>query len=121
MQEAISKVKAEMDKEKQHPYIQVVGEFLLSHITNNPNDAEKILAQDKTIMKSLDAMKKVAEKSKVRNVAVLTPQQGFEVVLKYFGITASPDIPVISAGSIITTAKQSNVSSDFDVSLDDFL
>ncbi|MDF2790463.1 MAG: hypothetical protein K0S80_3564 [Neobacillus sp.] len=118
MEKAIEKIKAEMDKEK-NPYVQVVGEFLLNHLDKNPNDSEKIRAADKTILKSLEEMRKVASKKKVNNVAVLTPEEGFAVVMKYFGITGQPlafDIPVASP-----VPMPSAPVADFDVKLDDFL
>jgi hypothetical protein len=114
--EAIAKISVEIQKEK-NPYVQAVGGFLLQHLDKNPQDAEKILVQDKTILKSLDAMKKEAEKKKVGNCAVLTDAEGFAVVLKYFGIDGQvvlPEAPV----PVPTTSK---TSSDFDVKLDDFL
>jgi hypothetical protein len=120
MQKAIDKIKVEIDKEK-NSYVQVIGEFLIGHLEKNPGDAEKILAADKTIWKSLDEMKKVAEKKKVGNMAVLTPVEGFGAVLKYFGIESKPlafDVPV----AIPETAVSEPASStEFDVKLDDFL
>lgn len=86
LKKAIEKIKSEMDQNKNSTYIQVVGAFLLKHLKENPGAAEKVLVQDKTIAKSLDEMRKAAEKKKVGSCAVLTDQEGFEVVLKYFGI-----------------------------------
>jgi hypothetical protein len=117
MQEAITKIKAEMEKVK-NPYVQAVGQFLMSHLEQNPQAAEKILAQDKSIIKSLDAMKKEAEKKKVGNCAVLTDAEGFAIVLKYFDIKGQvkvPETPVL----MDTPSKAS--SSDFDVKLEDLL
>lgn len=118
MQKAIDKIKAEMDKEK-NPYVQVVGEFMLGQIEKYPEAAEKVLATDKTILKSLEEMRKVASKKKVGNVAMLSDAEAFEVVLKYFGITGKPlafDVPVMAP-----IATPSAPATDFDVKLDDFL
>ncbi|MBO0962364.1 hypothetical protein J1P26_21915 [Neobacillus sp. MM2021_6] len=118
MQKAFEKIKAEMEKEK-NSYVQVVGEFMLQQIEKYPEAAEQILAKDKSIMRSLEEMKKVASKKKVGNMAVLTPAEGFEVVLKYFGITEKPlafDVPVAPP-----VPKPSALATDFDVKLDDFL
>lgn len=89
IKKANSKIGSEMLGKKDNPYIQVVGGFLLKHLENSPSDAEKILNKDKDIAKSLDVMKKAAEKKKVGNVAVLTDEEGFKVVLEYFGIGAT--------------------------------
>jgi hypothetical protein len=93
------------------------------HLERNPQDAEKILAADKTILKSLDEMKKAAEKKKVGNMAVLTDAEGFSVVFKYFGIEGKPtifnyfDTPV--ATPELEPSKASSRS--FDVKLEDLL
>jgi hypothetical protein len=118
MQKAIAKIKAEIDKEK-NPYVQVIGQFLLRHLEKNQQDADKILATDKTILKSLDEMRKVAEKKKFGNCAVLTDAEGLEVVMKYYGINGQPlafDGPV----SQLVPMPSAPVT-DFDVKLDDFL
>ena len=86
LNKAIEKIKGEMDSNKNNSYIQVVGEFLLQHLQDNPSNAEKIVQVGKTIGQSLNEMKKAAEKKKVGNCAVLSDQEGFKVVLEYFGI-----------------------------------
>lgn len=85
-----------------NPYVKVVGEFLLKQLEKNPAAAEKILAENKTIMKSLDVMKKEAKKNKVGDCAVLTDEEGFAIVLDYFEIEEPEE-------------------DDFDVSLEDLL
>lgn len=113
---AIEKIRAEM--KTTNPYTLVVGNFLLQHLESNPEAAEKILVQDKTIAKSLEAMRKVAEKKKVGNVAVLTDAEGFAEVLKYFGIDGQP-VKVEASGA--PSAKPERPTDEFNVSLDDFL
>lgn len=117
--EAIDKIKAEMAKEN-NPYVQIVGQFLLNHLKQHPEAEKQVMAKDKTIMKSLDEMRKEAEKSRVGSVAVLSDDQGFAIVLKYFGIDGKPDgkgpAAPVKAGE---PAKEAVPS--FDVKLDDFL
>lgn len=85
MQATIEKLNAEIQNSK-NPYVQVVGNFLIDHINSYPTSAEKILDADKSIVGSLQEMRREAEKVKVDNCAVLTDQQGFAIVLNYFGI-----------------------------------
>ncbi|WP_284641210.1 hypothetical protein [Paenibacillus silviterrae] len=85
LNKAVEKLNTEIEKENK-PYVTAIGNFLLQHLQSKPHDAEKILSQDKSIVKSLDAMRAVAEKNKVGNCAVLTDQEGFAIVLNYFGI-----------------------------------
>lgn len=112
--EAVLKLRNEIEQSKNNPYVQVVGSFLLDHLEHNPQDAEKIMTVDKTTTKSLDEMQKAAAKKKVGICAVLTDQEGFGIVLKYFGIDSAVNIPVPAAVS-----QKSKV--DFDISLDDLL
>lgn len=117
---AIAKIQAEMEANKNNAYVQVVGEFLLQHLATNPQDAEKILNQDKTILKSLEEMCKVAKKKKVGNCAVLTDQEGFGVVLKYFGIDTKPKMQANSSEQQVTVQHKAPAV-NFDISLDELL
>lgn len=110
MEQAINKIKSEMNVNPDNPYIQVVGQFLLDRIRTHPADAEKILNTEKTILKSLNEMKKFAEKKKVGNCAVLTDQEGFEIVLKYYGIDSEA-----------STAPVRSSDDTFDIKLEDLL
>jgi PcfK-like protein len=117
LNEAVEKIKSEMTKNNNNPYIHVVGNFMLEHLQEHPEDAEKVLTKDKTIVKSMDEVRKAAEKKKVGNMAVLTDQEGFKIVLGYFGIK---DITVGPAARKITPVM-APMEDDFDVKLDDFL
>ena len=115
--DAINKLRAEMDNNTNNPYIQAIGEFLLQHLETNPGAAENIISTDKTILNSLDEMKKAAEKKRVGNCAVLTGQEGFEIVLKYFGIDAVAPAKVILSNE----KKMAPGDVDFDIKLEDLI
>lgn len=117
LNKAIEKIKKEMDSNKNNMYIQAVGSFLMQHLDLNPGAAEKILAAGKTIANSLNEMRKVAEKKKVGNCAVLTDREGFEVVLNYFCISNKP----IDVGATKIIPEIKSTKKSFDVSLDDLL
>lgn len=127
MEQALTKIRTEMDANKDNTYVQVVGHFLVLHLQAHPEDADKILAEDKTIAKSLDAMRTEARKKSSGNTAVLTDTEGFAVVLRYFG--AAGEVPtrngVALAADVLAVNKHpipaSRQPSDFDVKLDDFL
>ena len=122
LQKAVSKVRAEMTANKTNQYIQVVGEFLIQHLTARPEDAEKVLNPDKTIAKSLGEMRKEAEKKKVGNCAVLTPSEGFNFVLKYFGIkgkSAANNVP--APMPVAAPAEPIKETPSFDIRLEDLL
>ncbi|RJQ25544.1 MAG: hypothetical protein C4589_11130 [Peptococcaceae bacterium] len=117
LENAISKIRTEMNQNANNPYIQVVGGFLLQHLETCPVSAEKIMATDKTIAKSLDEMRKVANKNKVGNCAVLTDAEGFAVVLKYFGIEEAR----VSIPTPVPALPPVAPVPDFDVKLEDLL
>jgi hypothetical protein len=105
MHAAIEKLNDEIQKNN-NPYVQVVGQFLIGHINANSSSAEKILADNKTIIGSLDEMRKEAEKVKVNNCAVLTDQQGFAIVLEYFGIDSAVTLKTIEKQTLKPKVKQ---------------
>ncbi|WFD11992.1 Cas9 inhibitor AcrIIA9 family protein [Tepidibacter hydrothermalis] len=109
---AIKKINTEIKKSKNNSYVKVVGEFLLEHLNANPEAAENIMNTEKTITKSLDEMRKAAVKKKVGNCAVLTDQEGFEIVLKYFGIDTKLDTK---------STEDAKTDIDFDVKLEDLI
>lgn len=116
---AVSKIKTEIDGSKNNPYIKVVGDFLLRHLEADPGAAEKIMAADKTIAKSLDAMKAEAKKKQHNGMAMLTDAEGFAIVLKYYGIKGT-----VASSPVAQTPLRIDPPapiSDFDVKLDDFL
>jgi hypothetical protein len=123
IKKAIEKINSEMEKDKD-PYVQVIGNFLLDYINKNPDSSEKILSENKTIAKSIDEMASVAKKKAVKGRAMLTDQEGFQIVLKYFGV--NEDIPVTipiakEAGTPIITLEKKKTVIDFDVKLEDFM
>jgi len=120
LEKAKSKIQTEMDQNKTNPYIQAVGGYLLGYLTENPSTytADKILANDKTIAKSLDAMRTEAQKKKVGNCAVLTDAEGFAIVLKYFGLEPTAVTPKQPPAQAPRPAVN---QVDFNISLDDLL
>ncbi len=121
-QDAVLKLKNEIGQSKNNSYVQVVGNFLLGHLDQHHEDAEKIMAEDKTIVKSLDKMRDEASKKKVGNCAMFTPEEGFAIVLQYFGIGSAVTISAPVAATIqkpVATPKKSEI--DFNVNLEDLL
>ena len=124
LEQAIAKVRTEMTQNNADSYIQVVGGFLLDRLDKNPQEAEKILVADKTIAKSLDEIWEVAKKKLSKNCAMLTPQEGFTIVMKYFEINAIfSEVPVTSAPAPVPAPLRppKPLDNDFDISLDDLL
>jgi hypothetical protein len=109
---AVEKIRDEMVANN-NTYVRVVGDFLMKHLERHPEAAEKILAEGKTIRGSLSAMREEARKHQVDGCGVLTDEEGFAVVLRYYGI-------VSEAASMPAPAPSKKVSK-FDVDLDELL
>lgn len=121
---AINKLKAEMDKENKDVYVKVIGDFMLQYLDKYPEASEKILAEGKTIVNSIDEMAKMARKKAIKGRAMLTDQEGFEIVLKYFGIEASSTpggVSVVKEIKVPAPKEKANSDVDFDVKLEDLL
>lgn len=82
----VEKIRDEMAANAKHPYIQVIGDFLLQYIDDHPEASEKILTKDRTIKGSLNAMQSEARKKQVDGCAVLTDAEGFGIVLNLPGL-----------------------------------
>lgn len=122
LEKAIEKIKAEIDGNKNNPYIKVIGEFLLQHLALHNGAAEKVLQEGKTIKGSIDEMKKVAKTKAVDGCGMLTDQEGYGIVLKYFDIKFAPitvtQMPTeaIKAQAPVVQSKKSGI--EFNVELD---
>jgi hypothetical protein len=109
LQQALQKLQAEITGNPKNSYVQAVGGFLIKHVQSNPKNAALFIAEGKTIAGSLEAMKTEAQKKKSGNVGVLTDEEGFNIVLKYYGVKVPETVP-----------PQATAAS-FDASLDDLL
>ena len=108
MEEARKKIEAEMAKAAANAPLQHLGRLLLQHLRTNPGAAPAILTKDKTLAGALDKMRSEAQHHKTGNVGVLTDEEGLNIALNYFGVTATAPA---------TAAPRST----FDVKLDDLL
>lgn len=108
LKEALEKLQVEITAHPKNKYAAVVGGFMMDRIRDHPEDAEKVMVEGKTIAGSLDAMKAEAKKNQANGVGVLTDEEGFAIVLGYYGIIR-PQPEAIPAPR------------SFDVTLDDLL
>jgi len=126
LDKAIAKIKAEMDGNNAIPYVKAVGQFVLQYLTMHPETAEKINAEGKTVAGSMKEMETVARAKKSGSMAVLTPDEGFGIVMKYYGIE-DKGTPIVKAGPVVTApfsppaAPPAAPAKSFSVSLDDLL
>jgi len=82
MNKAIEKINKEIEANKDNRAIKKVGEFILEQMSEV--NAEKILVEGKTIKGSFEAMKTHAKTMAKNGYAVLTDEEGYEQVMKYY-------------------------------------
>lgn len=117
LESAIDKLKTEMQQNQNNGYIQFVGQALIDYIKDIPSAAAAIMADGKTIAKSLNVMSTEAKKKPgIGNMAILTPDEGMKIVLQYFGIAA----PAINTSKDLKPETQKD-SNNFDINLEDLL
>lgn len=85
VEKAIEKIKKEM--EKGTPYIQAIGNYVLTQIEVNGEAAKEVAYGKKTLKDALENVKGEARKQAVNNCAVLTDEEVFKIVAKYYGFT----------------------------------
>lgn len=116
LQQALQKIQAELAEKPKDKYVQVIGSFLMDHVRNHPDHAPFILVEGKSIAGSLNAMKEEARKNQSNGVGVLTDEEGFAIVLKYFAIEAAKE-----PAAVVVSAAISPTVPTFEATLDDLL
>lgn len=114
---AIAKIDAEIEKEKGNRILEIIGEFLINLVTANSDAAEKLLDEKKNLKGAYKAMRNEARKYQKDGCAVLTDDEGFEVICGYYGLEYH------SGGGKIVPEKASGVkaATALDIELDDLL
>lgn len=101
MEQAVNKVKAEIEQAKDNPTIQGIGKYLLQLLEVNPAAAEMVIAEGKNISKAAAAAKSAFQKRAVNGMAMIEDEEVYKEVRKYFGIQAdavpAPAVPVTAA------------------------
>lgn len=86
IQAALQKIQKEISDNGKNLWYAYVGGELIKFVRANPERAELFVSADKSIKGAFDALRKAAEKVKVGNAAVLTPDEGMAIVMEYYGI-----------------------------------
>ncbi len=114
---AIAKIDAEIEKEKGNRILEIIGEFLINLVTANSDAAAKLLDEKKNLKGAYEAMRNEARKYQKDGCAVLTDDEGFEVICGYYGLEYH------SGGGKIVPEKSPDVKAvtALDIELDDLL
>ena len=78
---------AEEIKGKDH---MIPFEEYLTGICTTDAVAEKILNEKKSLQGCFDNMKRIASTRKTGNFAYIPPEEGFEIIRKYYGLDEAP-------------------------------
>ncbi|MEG1497724.1 MAG: Cas9 inhibitor AcrIIA9 family protein [Clostridiales bacterium] len=92
LQEAIKKINDEMQKTPENTYTEVIGHYIIDHITNV--NAEHVLDKDKTLNQLLSNITATAKKQAKNNIAVLADAEVFAMVDDYFGLGVVADAKI---------------------------
>ncbi len=93
-EKAIEKINAEMQKNPDNQYIEIIGQYIIDKCESDAA-AEKVLAAGKTLSGCLDKIKAAAKKKAINGVGVVTEDEAFAEVNKYFGFTEKPKETVV--------------------------
>jgi len=104
--QAINKLRQEIEENRDNLYINYVGNYLVDYITRNNQYSEKFMNEEKTIKGSLEYMKTKAKAQAKNGMAMLTPEEGFEVILDYYEIKPATKLKVVG------TQKKVDISLD---------
>lgn len=97
MQEAIKKIREEMERNKGDLFTVETGKYVLTQIETNKEASKKISAGTKTIAGALAYLQGEAKKrAKSGDTCVMmTNSEGFEIMSKYFGFENIQDEMVV--------------------------
>lgn len=91
LQQALQKLQKEIGDKAKDSIVQHIGSYMLNYVRSHPEHAAFVLADGKDISGSYKFMEAEARKASTR---VMTDQEGFNLVLKYFGIPVQEAKPV---------------------------
>lgn len=123
---AIAKINAEMQKNANDPYTEIVGHYVIDRCLDEAC-AKKVMEEKKTLRGAMGNVMERAKKARGGNVAVLTPADVFGAVDKYFCFepNAAAQMSAIAAagGTPVEQPKpkQEERASDTILNLEDFL
>ena len=126
MQDAIQKINAEMQENPNDSYTEIIGHYLIDRAGADPAAAERILQKGKTLRQAMKEVQ-IEAKAKIGNgagVSVMTPEQVFDVIDQYFGLTKDLVACYRSlglGGAALPVQSVAEPAAAVDIDLDDFL
>lgn len=121
--DAIQRIENEIDSEKSNPNIKVIGEFMIRYIQQNPSAADVVCTNGKFLSGAYKAIEDYAKKKpRHGNCVAVSPDEGFEQVLIYFGIEHNPHTGAVIQSKFLSGAESAEKAQmDFTLDLVDLL
>ena len=85
---AIEKINTEMQKRPDDLYMEIIGHYIIDRCGADEACEKKASDEVKTLSGAMTAVRNAAQKKAVSNCAVLTPDEVFSNIDKYFGFPA---------------------------------
>lgn len=122
-EQAIDKIRDEMAANAKDGAMSVTGEFLTMLLQAQPEYADKIMADKKTIKGAMAAMRDEAAKHKNGNYACIDYFTGIRCVLAYYGLPEMQNcqIMALTTAAIVPEVTQPTVKADDDLDIDALL
>ena len=112
LEQAIAKIKAEMESDKTNGNMQGAGELLIEYLQGHPDAASAVMKDGVTLKKAYQALHDEARRRAAgKSSCYMRDADGLGIILEYFGIKA--------AGG--TAEQEKPGAGSFDVNLDALL
>lgn len=122
---AFEKINTEMQKRPDDLYMEIIGHYIIDRCGADKTCEKKASAEEKTLTGAMAAVRNAAQKKAVSNCAVLTPDEVFSNIDKYFGFPADGGARERATASVsgVSVSAQAVPTAPAAVSLDlsDFL
>lgn len=107
--DAIQRIENEIDSEKSNPNIKIIGEFMIQYIQLNPSAAAVVCTNGKFLSGAYKAIEDYARKKpRHGNCVAVSPDEGFEQVLKYFGIEHNSHTGAVIQSKFLSEANMAS-------------
>ena len=90
--------------------LKVVADLLIQYISQYPDEAEKISANDKKLYNAFEEVKKVAKQEAKGGCCYRSPERVMQMVVDYYGIDARIAIKIVAEPASVAEEKLSVVT-----------
>lgn len=96
LQKAVDKIRDEMAANSANMALQAIGEMMTAHLDACPQDADKVLAEGKTLKGAYAAMESWARKNAKNGACCVVPKQAQKLVAEYYGVAQTQEPQAIA-------------------------